>query len=79
MMLGGNKMKPFASMQWTGVGVAAVGAVLMGYSAPLSRSLMGAPLSAALSVPLDWLLLIGMAAVISGGLLVQVTWRNQHE
>lgn len=71
-------MRPIKRMQWTGVVVAAAGAVLMGYSGSLSRSGMGAQLLMGLPPHVDWLLLVGMVVVVGGGLLVQSTWVKQH-
>ncbi len=67
-------MRPIKRMQWTGVVVAAAGAVLMGYSGSLSRSGMGAQLLMGPPPHVDWLLLVGMVVVVGGGLLVQSTW-----
>jgi hypothetical protein len=78
MMLGGTPMEPMRLMQWTGIVVAAAGAMLMIYSGPLSHAWMGAHLPTGLPVHVDWFLPLGMVAMIGGGLLVQTTWKTGH-
>lgn len=71
-------MRSMKLMRWIGVAVVAMGAALMLNSGPLSQVWMSAHLPPDFPVHLDWLLLIGIVAMIGGGLLVQTTWRNQH-
>lgn len=63
-------------MRWSGVFVAAAGAVLMGTPGPLSVAWTNVHSSASLPVHVDWLLLAGIVAMISGGLLFQISWKR---
>jgi hypothetical protein len=58
-------------IRWAGIALSVTGVALMISSGPLSRAWADAYM---LDVPIDWLLLTGMIAVICGGLLVQTTW-----
>jgi hypothetical protein len=62
--------------RWTGIIIAASGAALMGYSGRLSLARVDSYLPFGLHMHANWLLLAGIAALIGGGLLIQITWNN---
>jgi hypothetical protein len=70
-------MKP---VQWTGLAVAAGGAVLTGYSGRLSHAWVDrtAGLFTGEPIRVDWYLLIGIMVTVGGGLLAQLTMEDQH-
>lgn len=63
-------------MPLAGIVAAAMGAVLMVYSGPLPDAWVGAHLPTGSPIHVNWLLLIGIVAMIGGGLLVQITREN---
>lgn len=78
MTLGGMRMMPLSLMQWAGILLAGGSAVLTGYVAGLCIALMTTESPVALPMLLEWLLLLGITGLISGGIWVQFTWKTQQ-
>lgn len=60
-------MKPLGRIQWAGI-------LLAGASAALSMALID---SQSQTVPLKWLLLASVVALLGSGVWVQSTWKTQ--
>jgi hypothetical protein len=73
MMLGGKQMKPLGLVQWAGILLAGGSAVLTVYAIVS----MNAQSPTALPIPLEWLLLSGLAGLLGGGVWVQFSWKTQ--
>jgi hypothetical protein len=76
MMLGGQRMKPFEAVQWAGVVLAVTGGLVSAFASSLSLGLAELGANLDFDRPFDWLLLVGIACLIGGGILVQITWKT---
>jgi hypothetical protein len=71
-------MKPLGPVQWAGILLAGGSAVLCVYIGLLSIALMDAQSHTIQPIPLQWLLLAGIAGMLGGGTWVQLTWQPQR-
>jgi len=62
-------------MRLAGIVVAASGALLLAQTDPFAATWSAALAPPALHV--DWVLLAGLACIVGGGLLVQITWETR--
>jgi hypothetical protein len=79
MTLGGKRMQKLGRMQWAGILLASASAALMFYLGAHSDAPLDAQSSTVMLMPVKGLLLAGIAGLLAGGILVQLTWRVRHE